>query len=67
MHLLADKGKLSMRNMSIVTAQFTCMETQPDWPQWDKTKNKHTIHQVTTMLATAKKVLFPSHNQHGNH
>ena len=28
---------------------------------------KATIHQVTTMLATSKSVLFPGHNHHANH
>ena len=28
---------------------------------------KATIHQVTTMLATSKNVIFPGHNHHANH
>ena len=27
---------------------------------------KATVHQVTTMLATSKNVLFPGHNHHAN-
>ena len=30
--------------------------------QWAGTAQKATIHQVTTMLATSKNVLFPGHN-----
>ena len=30
-------------------------------------RKKATIHQVTTMLATSKNVLFPSPNYHANH
>ena len=28
---------------------------------------KTTIHQVSTMLATSKNVVFPGHNHHANH
>ena len=30
-------------------------------------RNKATIHQVTTVLATSKNVLFPGHNTPANH
>ena len=34
---------------------------------WHKLRKKDTIHQVTTMLATSKNVLFSGHNHPTNH